>query len=423
MVFLIYLLVTSIILTAKRERLKKTITKILEDIGYSDHTKTSDISKDIIDRIINKTLKIRKYPFNELSSELVPVENGVVHRKLMKLLPNSPVFRMTYHLNAKFNPNLDPKSMNDYLNSLVEIKEDAELLLQIPAQALLQMMHQLAYVFIGEGQNGKSTFISFLQMFIGQENFTTMSLQELTDNRFAKAELEGKLMNMYPDLNKGAIKYSGIFKALTGGDEINGERKFGQPFKFRNKAVLCFAANELPTVDDATYAYWRRWCVLPFPNKFDVVPDFLKNLTSDDNMSIFLNLVLNKMNRIEEHGLSVNNRVEQACHMWKTSSSSAYAFVSDCIVKDANSKIWKPVLEDLYISYCEDKDVTRQDFSHVTKELAKIGAIAARARKDNKLVYVYSGVKYTKENLDVKYIPYVEENEEEAPELKMKEEL
>jgi P4 family phage/plasmid primase-like protien len=412
---------TQYFIDSKRDRLKKDITKILESIGYSDHTKTSDISKDIIDRIVNKTHKIRKYPFNELSSELVPVENGIVHRKLVKLLPHSPVFKMTYHLNVEFNPNIDPKAINEYLNSLVEVKEDADLLLQIPAQALLQMIHQIAYIFTGDGQNGKSTFIQFLQMFIGSENYTSMSLQDLTDNRFSKAELEGKLMNMYPDISKNAIKYSGTFKALTGGDEINGERKFGQPFKFRNKAVLCFAANELPEITDATWAFWRRWCVIPFPNKFAVVPEFIDKLASKENMSMFLNLVLNKMNRIETQGLTRSNRVEQACHLWKTSSSSAYAFVSDCIVKETNSKIWRPVLEDLYIAYCEEKDVTRQDFINVAKELAKIGAITARARHDNKLVYVYTGVKYTKENLDVKYIPYVEEDDEEAPELKMKE--
>jgi len=406
---------------SKRDRLKKTITKILENIGYSDHTKVSDISKDIIDRIVNKTHKLRDYPFNTLSSELVPVENGIVHRRLMKLLPHSPVFRMTYHLNAEFNPNIDPKPINDYLNSLVEIKEDADLLLQIPAQALLQMIHQLAYIFTGEGQNGKSTFIQFLQIFIGNENYTTMSLQDLTDNRFSKAELEGKLMNMYPDISKNAIKYSGIFKSLTGGDEIPGERKFGQPFKFRNKAVFCFAANELPEVSDATFAFWRRWCVIPFPHKFNVIPEFINNLTSKDNMSMFLNLVLNKMNRIEQQGLTKSDRVEKACHMWKISSSSAYAFVSDCIVKDINGKIWRPVLEDLYIAYCEDKDVTRQDFTNVAKELAKIGATTTRARKDNKLVYVYSGIKYTKDNIEVKYNPYIEEDNEPAPELKEKE--
>jgi len=387
----------------RRSRLKKDITKVLEALNWSDHTKVSDISKDIVDRIINSTQKIRAYPFNELSNDLIPVINGVVHRHSMRLLPHSPAFRMLYCLNAEFKPDMDPKIVNDYLNSLVEVKEDADLLLQIPSQALLQNpQYQLAYTLTGDGSNGKSIFIGFLQFFIGQRNYTAISLHTLTENRFACASLEGKLLNLYPDLEKQAVKYLGIFKALTGADNIQVERKFGAPFSLKNKAVFCFSANELPEVSDATYAFWRRICVIPFPNKFGPDPFFVQKLHTPDNMSAFLNLVINKMNRIEAQGLTRSNRVEEACKLWKARSSSAYAFVQDCIVKDSNGKIIKSVMESLYRAYCDEKDITMQDFKNVVNELHKLNIITARARNDQQLVYVYHGCKYVRP--EVKYI-------------------
>jgi P4 family phage/plasmid primase-like protien len=405
----------------RKERLKKDITKILKRLNYSDHAKVNDISKDIIDRVINETQKLREYPFNNLSSELIPVIDGVVDRKTMTLLPHSPAFKMLYRLNAAFRPKLDPKPVNDYLNSLVEVKEDADLLLQITAQALLQdSQYQLAYIFTGDGSNGKSLFISFMENFIGKHNYTSISLHTITENKFARASLEGKLLNLYPDLEKNAVKYLGIFKALTGADEVQVERKFGAPFQLRNKAVFCFASNELPEVTDATYAFWRRICVIPFPNKFSPDPLFINTVITEENMSIFLNLIINKMNRIEQQGLTRSNRVEEAARMWKARSSSAYAFVQDCMVKDTEGKILKVNLENLYYAYCEEKDLSRQDFKNVTSELIKLGVIPVRTRdKEQKMTWIYRGCKYVK-----KEVAYMNVNDDEPePELKMKEEI
>lgn len=404
----------------QRKRLKKDITKILKLVDYSDHTKVNDISKDIIDRIINETQKIRKYPFNDLSNDMIPVINGVIHRKTMTLLPHSPAFRMLYRLNAEFRPELDSKPVNDYLNSLVEIPEDADLLLQVVAQALLQdSQYQLAYIFTGDGSNGKSLFIAFTENFIGAKNYTSISLHTLTENRFAIASLEGKLLNLYPDLEKSAVKYLGIFKALTGADEVQAERKFGAPFQLKNKAVFAFSANELPEVTDATFAFWRRLCIIPFPNTFKPDPLFAQKLITPENMSIFLNLVIDKMNRIETQGLTRSNRVEEACTLWKCRSSSAFAFVNECMVKDVNGRITKPNLENLYRAYCEEKDITMQDFRNVVRELGKLNVITARTRDDQHLIYIYRGCKYNKPT--VKYVTEV--IDEDAPELKLKEEI
>jgi P4 family phage/plasmid primase-like protien len=385
-------------LDENKRRLKKDISKILTDIKWSDYIKTGEIKKDIIENIIDKNQKLNTYPFNSLSNELIPAENGVVIRKTGVLLPHSPAFRMLYRLNAEYHPGLNPKPVNEYLNGLVDVPEDADLLLQIPAQALLQNpQYQLAYALTGDGSNGKSLYIAFMQQFIGKRNFTSISLHTLTENRFAVASLEGKLMNLYPDLEKSAVKYLGIFKALTGGDIVQCERKYGTPFNLENKAVFCFSANELPDVSsDNTYAFWRRWCVIPFPHKFEADPKFSEKLTTKENMSIFLNLVIDKMNRIDEQGLSVSKRVDEARNLWKSRSSSAYAFVSDCISKDIYGKVPKIDIENLYHAYCEERDITIQDIKNVTNELIKMGILVTRIRDGSHFIYVYRGCKYHK---------------------------
>jgi putative DNA primase/helicase len=202
-------------------------------------------------------------------------------------------------------------------------------------------------------------------------------------------------MNIYPDLSKDAVKLLGTLKALTGDDVINVQRKFGHPFKLANKAVLCFSANELPSVQDSTWAFWRRWCVIPFPHTFTKDPNFTKKMFSDDNLSAFLKLVIEKMNRMEKYGLSNSARVEQAKILWQERSNSVHAFIKECIVNNSEAFIKKDELYNLYLVFCEEKDITAQDIKVLSQELIKKGIVLDRVTINQQRVYVYKGCEYS----------------------------
>jgi hypothetical protein len=52
-------------------------------------------------------------------------------------------------------------------------------------------------------------------------------------------------------------------------DRITGERKHRDPFAFRSYAKLLFSANSIPRSSDRSYAYHRRWIIIPFSRVFD----------------------------------------------------------------------------------------------------------------------------------------------------------
>jgi len=212
---------------------------------------------------------------------------------------------------------------------------------------------------------------------------------------------------MYPDLPNKSVKTTGIFKALTGGDTITVERKFGQPFQMRNKAVFCFSANSLPSVDDSSFAFWRRWAIIDFPKTFKVDPTLIGRLSTPENLSGFLNLVIDKMDRIEKYGLTRSNKVEDANTMWKKRSNSAYAFVTDMIEKSATEYIKYDTLYNLYLNYCEEMDFTSLGKPKFTMELEKIGAILGHATEAQARVKVIKGIKLKK-----KIMPEVKSNDE-----------
>src|SRR5205807_62228 len=124
--------------------------------------------------------------------------------------------------------------------------EDLNLIQEYAGAILWRSPLQRAVLLNGTGANGKSVFIRLLQALVGLANVTARSLQELELNRFAKADLFGKLVNLYADLPETALKSTGTFKILTGGDPVTAERKFQQPFTFIPYAKHVYSCNRIP---------------------------------------------------------------------------------------------------------------------------------------------------------------------------------
>jgi len=381
-----------------QDRLSKDLVKILMQIGYSDHTKVKEIINDIIYRVKQTTQKFKDFPFNKKAQFLIPVRNGVVVRRdINELLPQSPVWGFTFSLPTIYDKNADTKPIKDFLSSLVYDPENYELLIQIPAHALLQSEnYQQAYCMTGGGANGKSTYISLTTKLIGDSNITAVSLQEIVENRFSSAELLGKIANFYPDLATTSLRTTGKFKALTGGDSITVEKKFAQPFKFKNKAVFAFSANSLPPINDESYAFFRRWAIIEFPFTFKVDPTLLDKLSTPENLSGYLNLVIDKMDRIEKFGLDRSTKVETAMVAWKKRSNSAYAYVNDMLEKSATDYIKYDTLFNLYLNYCETEDFTAVGKPKFTMELEKIGAVLGHTTEAQARVKIVRGIKIKK---------------------------
>ena len=111
--------------------------------------------------------------------------------------------------------------------------------------------------------------IRLLQTLLGEDNVSNVPIQELDENRFKRAEMFGKLGNFFADLSASTIKNSSYFKMAVAGDKIDAERKHRDPFFFKPFATLVFSANSIPASYDRTHAFYRRWEIIPFPNRFE----------------------------------------------------------------------------------------------------------------------------------------------------------
>ncbi len=182
---------------------------------------------------------------------------------------------------------------------------------------------QRALVLVGSGSNGKSTFLRCVENYLGRENISNVGLQQLSD-RFASVALIGKLANISTDLPNTRVQDTSLFKAITGGDSIGAEYKFGKIFRFRPFTKLVFSANELPESDDTTNGYYRRYFIVPFDNVFENNPGAgrqLDEMLADDNeLSGLLNLALDVLPDVRRRGLSITPSVETATEEYQVST-------------------------------------------------------------------------------------------------------
>jgi len=375
--------------------IEKTIENVLLQQGVADKKKIRDTVNEVMARIIWRT-SVYEYPFNKFGKEFIPLKNGVLWRgNEYRLLPHSPVFGYTYCLPVLYNPDATCPKIEKFLSEVVE-KENIQILYEIPASCLLQSPdYHFAYMLVGSGSNGKSTYLNLIEKFLGSENISNVSLQELCEDRFKAAQLVGKLANIHTDLPKQPIKYTGRFKVLTGGDRITVERKYKDPFEFTNTARLIFAANELPEVTDTTYAFWRRWIIVEFPNKFPPNPDLIKELTTEEELSGFLNKVLEALTRLEIKGEPTRTEtVEKAMEMWMRRANSVYAFVQDCIERDPQGFETKDDVYNAYVEFCEENNLKPLSKNIFSQELQKyIRLTTGRKKIGGERVYVWYEIK------------------------------
>ena len=88
-----------------------------------------------------------------------------------------------------------------------------------------------AIFLIGPANCGKSVILRFVQRLVGDDNVSNVSLYNFA-HRFSVIEMYDKTLNISGEVPSGMLSSTAfdIFKAITGGDRVNLERKGQQPF-------------------------------------------------------------------------------------------------------------------------------------------------------------------------------------------------
>jgi P4 family phage/plasmid primase-like protien len=305
----------------------------------SEHLSRNFIA-EVIASVKRKTF-IEREQF-KAPTHLICFENGIYNLKTKKMEKHSHEYYFTNKSPIKYKPETKCLKIKKFIEETVEPKY-VQTMFQITGYCFYRgYTIQKAFMLTGDGANGKSVYTGLIEKIIGEENIANEELQDLSHSTFSKAELFGKQVNICADLPSTLIEDNGTFKKITGNDTISAQKKFGNPFNFKNQAKLVFCANEVPEVKNVVDAFFRRWIIIDFPFKFrdDLQEEeynemvkkankhLLEELTSPEELEGFVAESINGLHKLlDEQVFDHNPTIEEIKEKYLLKSNSARVFV------------------------------------------------------------------------------------------------
>ncbi len=348
--------------------IKTTAEHILENFA------NNHIVNEIVEKIKRKT-ETPIEEFEQTDINLIPFENGVYNIEKKKLIEHEPEYNFKFIIPVKYNPK---EKCDFFLKFLDEIlyPEDIKIIQELFGFALFrEYFIKKGFIFVGEGDTGKTTLLECLNYFIGDKNKTGIPLQKITSgSEFTKIFLKNKHLNSYDDLSSKDLTDGGGFKIATGGGNISGEEKFGDLFQFRSFAKQVFATNKIPPVkDNDDRAYFNRWIPIQFDNVIEKKDNFIKTkLNNPKEMQGVLNWALVGLHRLLDKGkFSDDKTPEQIKVIMERSGNPLVAFVNDILIEETGSKITKEEMYQIYTKYAKDNNKPRLSKTQLGRQLEK----------------------------------------------------
>ena len=311
----------------------------------------------ITDAVGQWRMQIRK-AVREINANpfIVNVRNGLYNALDGTFKPHSAEYYSTVQINANYDPGAECPQFRKFLSGILPESELA-LIQEIMGYLLLPVNKaQKSFVFVGAANAGKSTLLSIAQeILLGAENVSNIPWQGLGD-RFNKAELFGKLANIFADLPSKNIDDGGMFKALTGEDYITAERKNKDPFSFRPYARLLFSCNDIPkNYSDRSDGFYRRLIIIRFDKS---VPANRRDPNLRERIAVerdgILRWALEGLARLMENSyqFSETERTRHEIQRYKVESNSALMFLDECCAIEDGAECVREELFERYRDYC-----------------------------------------------------------------------
>lgn len=210
--------------------------------------------------------------FNSSTRGMMNMANGVYNLEDNKLYPHSPNYGFRYVLPFDYPESDEVTPVFDKFMADVTCQrpELLTILIEFMGYCLSgdRCWAQKCLMITGEGANGKSTFLDLLKNLTGHDNYSAVSMGELTRSENTRLLLENKLFNVSSETGANSIYAGEIFKAMVAGDEITVKKFYVGTYSIVNKAKLILSCNEAPHLGESNHAMFRRIIMVPFEATF-----------------------------------------------------------------------------------------------------------------------------------------------------------
>ncbi len=322
---------------------------------------TNILGKLFKEYYVNETISyIRNLNYigsDEINKEWINLKNGLLNPITKEFRDHTPDIFSLNQLPIEYNTKAKCLFFEEHLKKRCDEEWKYNLVKEMFGYCLFNdNRFEKAFLLYGERRTMKSTTLHILEKLLGDENVTSMSLQQITEDKHSPAFLLNSIANICAELSPRELRNTNMFMRLVGRDKITAGKKFEQEITFSPTTKLIFSCNTIPSTTNKNLAFYRRWCVIPFnvQTKEEDVDPLMREKFLEELPGI-LNWALNGLETIlKNNKLSYPLSDEETKDSYEKGSDSVQSFIFheiDCEDDEGSEK--KRIIYKKYQKYCE----------------------------------------------------------------------
>jgi len=239
---------------------------------------------------------------------------------------------------------------------------------------------QCMFIMIGDGANGKSTFINVINKLLGTYG-TTAASQTLVANGGSSVgddlvDLVGARLITVSETEEGQSLAEAKIKQMTGGDTLKGRPLYGKHVEFSIQGKLWLATNSLPQINNSDHGIWRRIMAIPFNRTF-TAEEQDKELISKLSAELpgILNWAIEGCLAWQQQGLTPPAIIEEQIAEYRTSMDSISQFIQDECEVDKDHSYAASKFYQAYREWCSGAGRKPQSTTAFKRSLEKLKGV------------------------------------------------
>jgi len=344
------------------------------------------------------------------ASQIIAFKNGLLNLEDKSFIHPTSNFFCENYINIEYrNSSQEPINFLKFLQTIWPNDLDSISTLQEIMGLLLTDItdFQKIFLLVGPPRSGKGTLIKVIQELVGQNNYTSPTLNSLSTH-FGLKDLIGKLLAIVTDARISAkTEISILIEVLlrvSGQDSISIPRKYLDDWTGRLNTRFLICSNELPSLYDASNAIANRFIILQMTESF----------LGKENLNLFeelkselpqiLNWSLLGLDRLLARGKFLQPASGQdSVDALKRVGSPIENFIDDICIVEKNGTVVCSELFNRWKNWCEEHNFqhagTSQSFGKIIK--SALPQISTKQNTEPRYRY-YEGLRLRPELLLVK---------------------
>lgn len=288
------------------------------------------------------------------NSNIINFKNGIFDLDTNGFYSHSPNYYSLVQLDYEFDATAKCPQFEKFLKEIFDNDAERVLLIkQMLGNLLLRdiKIHK-AFIFLGNGSNGKSVLAEVITHLLGKTNVSTTPLSKL-NGTFALQNINGKLVNISMENEVKSSFNTQDFKMLTSGDMVEIEMKYKNAFSQKLTTKLIILLNRMMDSDDRTDGYYRRLQIIPFNKTYVELKDGEVPKADADYMNPCLvdallkelpgimNFAIEGLNMLKTNGFHLTpcRASDEALAKYKRQQNPIEVFIDECATYSEGARI------------------------------------------------------------------------------------